>query len=261
MKSPFLLLALPLLMFSQLAQAAFEISPTSEQIVVKKEDKRPATRSFYVRNLGKDPVALEYKMSKRITLPDGTLKVVEIPNVDDILSVYPKQFILKEGEKRTVRVTYKGPKDLTDEIDYRFTLSNISVRTTNDKKRHVKSTMKIDVGYEGSIYIFPESAKPSIEFKKYELDSKNKAIRFQLVNNGNKHHVLREYTLNITYITNKGETKSEKIKMVHLTDEKLQQQFLKSTGGINPKQIRWYSYPFNTSDVKEIKEVKFQLND
>ncbi len=122
---------------------------------------------------------------------------------------FPKQFIMKPGEKRNIRISWMGirskeePKDkrkkmqkgnvrIAQEKAYRLEVSQVPVDLK--KKNEKKSGIKFLYNYVASLYVTPKNAKPDIRVESYKVLS-DREIEFSIRNFGGAHAIFAFYNL------------------------------------------------------------------
>jgi P pilus assembly chaperone PapD len=264
MKISYIISSSALLFISKIAMAAYILSPSFVEISVDPKYQRPEVRSFYIDNKNKEPIALEIVITKRIVKPDGSMENIPVPDkeIEGILSVYPKQFLVKPEERRTVRVTYRGPKEISKEDNYRFTVRRILVDQSKAKAQaKTKSTLDLVIDVMGSIYVMPKSGKADIQvvsFKK-EKGKSNDELHLILTNKGNVHLLVQNYELEVAYIDENGEEKKTTLKSLDISRED-GDYFMKSRTNILPEAKRELSFPLKNLKVKQFKNVSIRIN-
>ncbi len=122
---------------------------------------------------------------------------------------FPKQFILKPGEKRNIRVSWMGvrskqpPKDkklamkkgktsIVQEKAYRLEIKQVPV---NLKKNKLKKTgIKFLYNYVASLYVTPSNAKSNFKVLSYKRLSTTK-VELEIKNAGGAHAIMAQYNL------------------------------------------------------------------
>ena len=124
---------------------------------------------------------------------------------------FPKQFILKPGEKRNIRVSWMGvrdkipPKDkkkmmqkgkmnLLHEKAYRLSLSQVPVDLKRQKNQ--KTGIKFLYNYVASLYVTPPNATPNLKVLSHKMVGSDK-IEFEIRNVGGAHAILSGYNVHV----------------------------------------------------------------
>ncbi|MGH1467904.1 MAG: hypothetical protein ACRBBP_03360, partial [Bdellovibrionales bacterium] len=122
---------------------------------------------------------------------------------------FPKQFILKPGEKRNIRVSWMGirskqaPKDkklamkkgktsIAQEKAYRLEIKQVPVNLKKNKAK--KTGIKFLYNYVASLYVTPPSAKPNFKVLSYRRISPTR-VELAVQNVGGAHDIMAQYNL------------------------------------------------------------------
>ncbi|MEH1804116.1 fimbrial biogenesis chaperone [Nostoc sp.] len=183
-----------------LASANFKVLPLNMSF---EPSGRGATRSFRVESIGDEPVAVQIQMVSRQMKLDGTEINLEADN--DFL-VYPPQILLKPGQQQTVRVTWLGNPNPTNELAYRVITEQLPINLPQDRKddpnqRSVSLNIKTLLRYLGSVYIVPKGVASQIVLdsavhRKGKSGADELAVTFE--NQGSAHGLLRNLNMTIT---------------------------------------------------------------
>lgn len=146
-----------------------------------------ATRTFTVSNDGSKSISLEVFATTRSIAADGK----ESRNETKHFMVYPPQLTVKPGEKRSLRVSYIGPKNNEKEIPYRLVVRQLPVDMENKNKKKTGAQIDFMFEYVASLYVTKEGAKPSVSLDKIEV--KGKQLQLSFSNNGSKHGLLKDF--------------------------------------------------------------------
>lgn len=120
---------------------------------------------------------------------------------------FPKQFILKPGEKRNIRISWlgerkkgknvklspmqKGKTNIKEEKAYRLEIKQVPV---NLKKKAAKTGITFLYNYVASLYVRPEKVKEEIKLLSYKRVGKN-LYRVNVKNTGSAHAIFSFYNL------------------------------------------------------------------
>ncbi len=120
---------------------------------------------------------------------------------------FPKQFILKPGEKRNIRISWLGEKkkgkkgknkpmqkgntNISKEKAYRLEIRQVPV---NLKKKATKTGITFLYNYVASLYVKPPKVKPEVKLLSYKRVGKN-LYKVNLKNTGSAHAILSFYNL------------------------------------------------------------------
>lgn len=171
--------------------SAFVLSPIVAQFTPQGDG---ATQSFFVENAADKDVAVQVDVYYRTQNGQGE----EVRTETDQFSVYPSQIVLKPKQKRTIRVTWLGPKDISKELAFRLIAEELPVDL--QKKKATRTNINFLLKYVASLYVTPEGAKPKVEVKKIErVQVKGRDhLALTLENAGGAHQVLNEIRLQVS---------------------------------------------------------------
>lgn len=138
---------------------AYKLSPMSQ--VFAPSGSR-TTRSFEVKNDGKERVALELS----ITTLERDLDYVESNrNADEDFLVYPAQILLAPGARQTVRVTWVGDPDPKRELTYRLVVEQLPIQDALDGGVQAQGSLRILMTFRATLYIRPAKAAPKVSLE------------------------------------------------------------------------------------------------
>jgi fimbrial chaperone protein len=193
-------LVLSLAFLAAPAKADFSVSPIS---MILTPDGKASSGVIYVQNTANEPVALDMKVFKRIVDENGK---EETPSLSEEeaknFSIYPPLLSLKPLEKRIIRVSWRGSKEVKFEESYRLFVAQLPVK--NFEKQNGKHQVNILMRYGVSLYVSPETAKPVVKIvsakllNSSSLDPANPPM-MELVfkNSGTAHKNLTYYNLTL----------------------------------------------------------------
>ena len=138
---------------------------------------------------------------------------------------FPKQFILKPGEKRNIRISWMGirskqkPKDkkmamkkgktsIVQEKAYRLEIKQVPVDLKRNKSK--KTGIKFIYNYVASLYVKPSRAKSKFKILSYKRVSPTK-VELEIKNNGGAHAIMAQYTL---------QTKGDNVMVIDMMKQK-----------------------------------------
>ena len=246
--------------------ASFIVSPTHGSISVDPADKKTPTTSFYIENGDKEPIAVDISLRKRTVDQNGEV-IDSIPkDLSDRLSAYPKQFIVKPNEKRTVRVIFKGEKNISSEENYRIIIQRVPVTLTRHKKDKNKDkkagVVELLVQYHGNLFVTPTSAKAELNLVSFEkktvTNGKEKAdgIQLNFQNKGTASFPIENYTAEIHYLNQKGENVEKTIKQQDIPVKNAFYDLSRVRVYKNSKQKIFLQL---NEPIKEVKDVKIKF--
>lgn len=167
---------------------AFQFKPISIEFSPK---GKYATRSFLVSNDAERSIAIQVSMTTRDVDIDGQEKRQA---VEDDFIIYPSQMILLPGEMQTVRVSWAGNPDISQEKAYRIIGEQlpINMQDPNDSEQ-AQGQFNISMRYVGAVYVVPEGAQADIVIESFKKEAGK--IVLILHNQGNAHLMLKEQSL------------------------------------------------------------------
>ncbi len=171
---------------------AFKFSPMSLELESSGQKSRG---QYYLENDSKETIAIELQVAKRKMNLEGK----ETRKIDKkSFQVFPPQLILKPGEKKSVRVIWKGKNSLDVEKAFRLIAAQVPLEFDKKKKG---SGIKILLKYVAGLYVLPQTKKENVIVQNSQV-KKNK-IQIKIHNKGNVHKILDEIKLEL-----KGKDKS-----------------------------------------------------
>lgn len=205
-----------LLLFSPYSLYAFKVSPIELEF---SPAGASSVQTITVENTTPSKIPVEVSAYNRVHIA-GVEK--RLPTND--FSYFPKQFILKPGESRNVRITWMGERDalaikgkgavmqkgnanIKSEKAYRLEVKQVPVNLKS--KKSSKSGIKFLYNYIASLYVKPEGIKPKVEVVSFTKKDQNTFV-FDIVNKGGEHALLAQYNL---FIYPKGSKKPFIVKM------------------------------------------------
>jgi fimbrial chaperone protein len=165
---------------------AFKLTPMQAEIDPKSEN---LSQVFVLENNGKDKVALKFEVTTRSHDVEG--KETRTPSKD--FTIYPEQMALEASDKRNIRVSYVGPKDVTREIPYRFVVTQLPVKFKQEKKA---SRLNFLLQYVASLYVSPDKTNSKVELISVERKG-DKAVQVTLENTGSAHQLTQAIELTV----------------------------------------------------------------
>ncbi|MEH0860366.1 fimbrial biogenesis chaperone [Halobacteriovorax sp. DPLXC-1] len=179
MKQLVLLVFLPLLF-------SFTFRPTTQTIDINKKQK---STQFLIENTTDEIIPVTVKGFLRLQKSDGK---EDLPVTNDI-SVFPPQLIISPGERKTIRVDWKGPSSLEVERVYRVVAEQVPLKLKNGNKKD-SGGIKMLLKYMNVVYVPPKNPSSKLEAIKYEV--KGEWINVHLRNSGNVHQYIKNLNIN-----------------------------------------------------------------
>lgn len=137
---------------------------------------------FQISNDSSEKIAIELTVKGRSLGEDGK----EVHPDTTEMAIFPPQMIVPPKEKRTVRVTYNGDKNIMSEKAYRVIAEQLPLKV--DEKTKKQSGIQMLMKYMAALYVTPEGATPSVQIVSYQF--KKDTIELVVKNSGNKHQIL-----------------------------------------------------------------------
>ena len=132
----------------------------------------------------------------------------------DEFSVYPQQLALQPNEKRNVRVTWTGDRQLDHELNlYRLVVTELPVDLKKPDQRANKAGANITflMQYVASLYVTPDGAAPHVVLDSFKVLPDGKGD-FVFKNTGLAHRVLKGFRVFVeTSKENRSELKGETV--------------------------------------------------
>lgn len=180
---------------------SFTFSPMSQTIELS--DKRQAVQ-FFLENDGASSIAVELTAKERNMDRTGEETLSETNEI----KVFPPQLIIPPGEKRAIRVSYTGTKDMKIEKNFRIIAEQLPLKV--DEKIKKSAGIQMLMKYVAALYVAPEDSKS--EIKVLSHSSSGKELRLLIENSGNRHQLLNLPELRYNIKGVKGEIKSADLK-------------------------------------------------
>lgn len=177
---------------------SFTFAPMSQTIELS--DDRQAVQ-FFLENDGRASMAVELTVKERSMDQVGseTLKATQE------VKVFPPQVIIPAGEKRAIRVSYSGKKDLQIEKSYRVIAEQLPLNV--DAQTKEKAGIQMLMKYVAALYVAPANTKS--ELKILSHSSNGKEIKLLIENSGGRHQLLNAPVLKYSEKDKKQEIKSQ----------------------------------------------------
>lgn len=197
----FLAFLLPLQLF------AFKFSPMSQTLEMSQGQ---LSVQFFVENEATQPIAIQLSSATRSMKENGE----EVNSkAEDEIEIFPEQLILEPHQKRSIKVSYKGTKDIKIEKAYRIIAEQLPVELSEKKSK--ASSIKVLLRYVAALYVDPGKTESQIVYQESKI--KDKKIYVVVENKGTRHQVLTNL----------------RIQVVQKKKEIIEKQFLKGMNGEN----------------------------
>ena len=171
---------------------AFKLSPMVSHFAPQGEGQ---TQSFYIENPEDKQVAVQIDIFYRTQGANGE----EVRTETDQFTIYPSQVVLKAQQKRTVRVMWKGPKEISKELSFRLVAEELPIDLQKQKDTP-RTNLNFLLKYVASLYVTPEGARAKIEVKQVGqvMEKDGKKLTLTLENSGTAHKVMNEISVKVS---------------------------------------------------------------
>ena len=144
---------------------AFQLSPISQ---VFEPIGSNATKSYEVINDGDERIAVEVSVVERDMDIDGQEFYT---SADEDFLIYPPQMILGPQEVQTVRVTWLGDPQPSEELAYRLVAEQLPINLVDPSAEVVDrptGSIQILMRYLGSLYVRPDNVEADVQLVSVE---------------------------------------------------------------------------------------------
>jgi fimbrial chaperone protein len=187
------LFAFLVLLLGAVTAYAFTLTPISATLTPKGYGM---ATTFRVENELSNRVAFQVTM---ITRDMDELGNETHESATNVFTVFPPQGIVAPGQRQNIRLVWKGPSSLTNELAYRIVAEELPVAFDPEPK---ESHIKLMVRYMGTVYIRPSGARPKLQTVSLVKAAGNSAAtnsyELTLRNAGTAHQGLRNCALTLT---------------------------------------------------------------
>ncbi len=168
---------------------SFTFSPMQQTIKIHEDQKFVR---FLVENTSSETIPVIFKVLTREQNLDGSEKNNETTD----LSIFPPQMILASGQKKAVRVTYKGELTFSKEKAFRVIAQQVPV----DLKSKQKSAgIKMLLKFQNALYVQNKEYRSHLAIESFKVDGRK--MKLVIRNSGNSHQYLQN--LKIKFKKNK----------------------------------------------------------
>ncbi len=178
------------------AGATYQLSPSG--LTLEPSGSR-STGSFQVRSTGDEPVAVEIRVTERQMDLNGR---ETRPDAEDDFVVYPPQILLQPGQVQTVRVTWLGDPNPTNELPFRLMAEQLSIAFDEPEAEVTTAVVRINALYNfvASLYVAPRGVSPNVvlESASHQNINGQDALVVQFHNQGTAHQLLTGLHLTLT---------------------------------------------------------------
>ena len=158
-----------------------------------------------VENPGSETIPVVFKVITRVQNPDGSEK----NEATQDLSIFPPQMMLGSGQKKAVRVTYKGDTNFNKEKAYRVIAQQVPVNLKDKKDTGIKMLLK----FQNALYVKNKKGQSKLNITSFQ--KKKGKIFVEVTNSGDIHQYL--HNVKIEFIKKakdkKGELKEQSLEV------------------------------------------------
>lgn len=159
---------------------SFTFRPTSQTIDLSKGQK---VTQFQIENTSSEMIPVTVGVFERIQNEDGS---ESLPRTTEV-SVFPPQLIISPGDRKTIRVDWKGSDKIEVEKVYRIVAEQVPLKDDSNGRRG-RGGIKMLLKYMNVLYVTKKEFKPDIVATHYKVD---KVIRVYITNKGSSHQYLK----------------------------------------------------------------------
>lgn len=147
--------------------------------------KEESFARFMVENQGSETIPIVFNVKTREQKEDGS--EVNLDTKD--ITVFPPQMLLPGGQKKAIRVNYKGIKKLSKELAYRVIAQQVPVNLKEDKETGIKMLLK----FQNVLYVKDNDYQSNLVLTKFT--STNKGVDVEVRNSGKGHQYLHQVAI------------------------------------------------------------------
>ncbi len=140
---------------------------------------------FMVENQGSETIPIVFKVKTREQKDDGS--EVNLDTTD--ITVFPPQMLLPGGQKKAIRVNYKGIQKLSKEQAYRVIAQQVPVNLKEDKESGIKMLLK----FQNVLYVQDKDYQSNLVLTKFT--SSKKGVEVEVRNSGEAHQYLHQVAI------------------------------------------------------------------
>lgn len=163
---------------------AFNFNPMSQAIELGENQK---SVQFFLENDTSEKMAVELSVRERKMDENGK---ETLPATTE-MTIFPPQMVIPPNEKRTIRVSWTGSKELKEEKAFRVIAEQLPLKV--DEKQKKKSGIQMLMKYMAALYVTPKDAEAKL--KVLSTETRGADLVIELLNEGSKHQVLTKPTL------------------------------------------------------------------
>ncbi len=181
-----------------------------------------------VENPGSETIPVIFKVLTRVQKSDGSEDNKETSDI----AVFPPQMLLGSGQKKAVRVTYRGDTNFTQEKAYRVIAQQVPVNLKSEKSAGIKMLLK----FQNALYVQNKDYKSNVAISSFK-NTKDK-LRVTIFNSGTKHQYLHNLSIKFTKGKEVLKVDADELKKLEgqniLAQSKREYEF-KSVKGLTPE--------------------------
>ncbi len=162
---------------------AFKFSPMSQSLEL---DAGSKSVQFIAENETDQVMPIEFTVKERVMDVNGKEEFPAAKN----LSIFPPMVSIPPKEKRTIRVNWNGPKDLSSELAFRVIAEQLPLDVSGKPK---SSGIQMLMRYMAALYVTPKGVSSKITSS--ILSSTPDGMKLSVKNDGKKHQILVKPTL------------------------------------------------------------------
>mgnify|MGYP001223441176 CR=1 FL=1 len=155
---------------------SFSFSPMTETLDVSETDKV----TFQIDNPTQKPIPVLITVKERVQLLDGKEKLPDT----SLIEAFPPQVIVPPKDKRSIKIKWKGKKELKGEKSFRVIAEQVPLNLDENKKSGIQMLLK----YQAALYVDNGKSKSNLEIKSFK---QAKVLKVTISNKGNKHQYLK----------------------------------------------------------------------
>ncbi len=188
-----ILTALALALLAAPGLLGFSFEPITQDFAPSGEG---ANHVFRVVNTTADRIAVRVSVRPRRIEPNG--EEIQGKESDEFV-VYPRQMLLDPGERRSVRVAWRGTDSPERELSFRIIAEQLPVNV-DEAPATQGGGIVLTYRYEGSLYVVPPGASPQIQLETVESAFFNgqPALGITVRNDGTRHRLLSNARVEIS---------------------------------------------------------------
>lgn len=185
---------------------AFRLTPMVKEFAPIGTESR---QSFNVINDGAAPIAVRIEMVHREIdeLGRETLK-----DASNLFTVFPQQMVVQPNSQQIVRVQWRGPQAVAQELPFRIIARQLPVEFQEEQRG--AASISVMFVYQGSVYVTPPRTTVNLvlDTVRRDLDEGKPMLTFEFVNRGNVHTIINN--AQITVRSSRGGTQVSEVTLV-----------------------------------------------